>query len=219
VAITDSIGELLAAGPSVVVEAAGHSAVRDCGAPVLRTGADLYVLSAGSLVDEGLAAALRSAAEASGASLLIPAGAVAGLDGLLALRASGLESVSFTSTKPPRAWRGTEAERRHDLEAIAVPTVIFEGSAREAAGRYPKNANLAATIAFAGLGLDLTHVRLIADPAAAGNSSQIEARSSTTIMSLTMKNVQIDGNPKTSAITGFSVIAALQNRSSVFKFN
>ena len=86
------------------------------------------------------------------ARLLLPAGALAGIDGLCALRLGGLTAVKYISSKPPVAWAGTPAAARHQLAALQERTVIFSGTARDAARLYPKNANLAATVALAGLG-------------------------------------------------------------------
>jgi len=218
IAVVETLAALIEAEPDVVVEAAGHSAVRDFGEAILGQGMDLYALSAGALADDALADRLRSAAEQGGANLLIPAGAVAGIDGLLALRAAGLTSVVFTSVKPPKAWMGTAAEAEVDLAALTAPQVLFSGSAREAARLYPKNANLAATIALASLGLDQTQVRLIADPQASGNSSHVSASTEDTQLEVKMTSRHAPANPKTSSITGFSVVAALRNRVSLIRF-
>ena len=137
--------------------------------------------------------------------MLLPAGAIAGLDGLGALRLGGLQSVRYTSTKPPNAWRGTPAEQTHDLSAFTEPTTIFAGSAAEAARLYPKNANLAATVALAGLGLEQTEVTLVADPGCSSNTGRIDASGMYGTLSVECRNQPAPGNPKTSANTGLSM--------------
>jgi aspartate dehydrogenase len=143
---------------------------------------------------------------------LVPAGAIAGLDGLGTLKLAGLSRVNYTSIKPPLAWRGTPAERILPLDTLQERTVFFEGSAREAALIYPKNANLAATVALAGLGFDGTRVQLVADPAAQGNTGMIEADSEIGTMTVVMSG-RASANPKTSASTAFSLLHAIHARS------
>lgn len=217
--VTDDLAAFLGAKPDIVVEAAGQPAVRDCAAAVLRAGCEFFVISTGALADDAFRDALLATAKAGGGRIVIPVGATTGLDGLLAMRQDGLHSVTYTSTKPPKAWTGTPAETNFDLAAITTPTVIFRGSAREAALNYPKNANLAATVALASLGLDKTEVQLVADPAATGNTGRIEAQSESSHLTVIVAGRSSAANPKTSAITGMSVLSALANRASVLTFS
>jgi aspartate dehydrogenase len=161
----------------LVVECAGHAAVKAYGTKVLGTGTDLLVVSIGSLTDDTLRNALRDAAEASGARLILCSGAIGGIDLLSAARLSGIESITYTSRKAPKAWKGTPAEKLIDLDNVTAETVFYEGTARAAARDYPQNANSAATIAIASVGLDNANVRLIADPAAPGNVHEFQLTS------------------------------------------
>lgn len=213
--VTADIAAFLAAKPDIVIEAAGQPAMRAHAVDVLGHGCDLFAISTGALADDGFRAQCIATAEASGARLLIPVGATAGLDGLLAMRQDGLQSVTYTSTKPPRAWKGTPAETACDLDAITQATVVFDGSAAEAALNFPKNANLAATVALAGLGLTQTRVRLVADPAATGNTGRIEAQSENSQLTVIVAGRSSAANPKTSAITGRSILSALANRRAI----
>lgn len=209
--VFDDLGALLDRGPNVIAECAGHSAVATHGEAVLAAGKGLIVISVGALADEALLERLRAAAERGGGRILLPAGALAGLDAIAAARLAGLDRVRLTSTKPPRAWLGTPAEVAVDLPALTAPVVFFSGSARDAARQYPKNANVAAAVALAGLGFERTEVRLVADPAAEGNSHHIVAEGAFGAMEVEMRGRALPDNPKTSMLGGLSVARALVN--------
>lgn len=202
--------ELVALRPDLVVECAGQAALAEYAPELLAAGVDVMVASTGALAAPGILEEWLPADGRGRGRLIIPAGAVAGLDGLAAHRAAGLERVLYTSVKPPRAWRGTPAGEALDLETLAAPAVFFEGSAREAALAYPMNANIAATVALAGLGFDETRVRLVADPGAEGNSGLLEAESA--IGRLRVETLAFaSNNPRTSATTALSLVAAIRN--------
>jgi len=218
VQVTTDIAALLASAPQTVIKAAGHGAVVAHGDAVLRQGASLMALSVGALADAALHDRLLAAARAGGTQLLLPVGAIAGLDGLLALRQAGLHSVRYTSTKPPRAWQDSPADGLLDLAALRSPTVIFSGTARDAARLYPKNANLAAAVALAGLGFERTQVQLVADPAATGNSGRIDAEGATSRLQVTVAGAASACNAKTSGIVAHSVLSALANAAGALRF-
>ncbi|MBZ0218064.1 MAG: aspartate dehydrogenase [Fimbriimonadaceae bacterium] len=194
------------------VECAGHGALRDHGEAILRRGIDLGIVSIGAFSDADLAASLESAAQAGEAQIDILSGAIGGLDALAAARVEGLDRVTYISRKPPQSWKGSPAERQIDLDNLSEATAHFEGSARDAARLYPKNANVAATISLAGLGLDQTEVRLIADPGVSGNRHEIEAVGAFGRMALVMEGKAMPGNPKSSALTAMSVVHAIRRR-------
>lgn len=199
----------LAFRPAIAVECASHGAVAAYGPAVLRQGIDMIVASVGALADDGLFADLMAAAAAGNARLILPAGAVPGIDALSAARLGGLDEVAYTSRKPPAAWRGSPAEPAVDLDRLTNPATHFAGNARDAAQAYPKNANVAAIVALAGLGFDRTDVRLVADPEISENIHEIAARGAFGSMQLTIAGRPLPGNPRTSSLAAYSVVRAI----------
>jgi aspartate dehydrogenase len=206
--IVDALSDLLACKPQIVIEAAGHRAVAEFGAPILERGCDLLLASVGALADGALAKRLAEAAS-GGTELWIASGAVAGLDGLLAARSAGLDSVIYTSLKGPDAWKGTPAQDLLGDKARTERVIFFSGSARQAALQYPQNANVGATIALASLGLDRTRVELGSDPDVSGPLGIIEADGAFGHFRFEILALASPTNPKTSALTGHSLVAAV----------
>jgi aspartate dehydrogenase len=181
------------------------------GAAVLARRIDLMIASVGALADRGLAQTLVAAAP-TGTELWIASGAVAGIDGLLAARTAGLRSVTYTSLKAPEAWNGTPAQEALAGGAAQTGRIIFfRGSAREAAANFPQNANVAATIALASLGLDRTRVLLGSDPHVSGPLGIIEAEGDFGRFNFEILALASPKNPKTSALTGHSLVAAVRD--------
>jgi len=212
VEVVDSAGALLAARPDLVVECAGHAGVAENAPTLLRAGIDVMVVSVGALADAALERDLHAAARDGGARMILPPGAVGGIDLLAALAPSGDLEVRYRGVKPPAAWAGTPAEQVVDLAGLTGATTFFEGTAREAARAYPKNANVAATLALAGAGFEATRVELVADPAAAGNIHAYEVRSALARYEMRIENLPSSGNIKTSAATIYSLLREIRNR-------
>lgn len=192
-------------GANVVLECAGHASVREYGPAVLRAGLDLIVTSIGALSDPATVDELRDASEAGGHLMLAP-GAVGGLDGLLAARVGGLTRVRYTSIKPPVAWRGTPAEALIDFDNPAEEQVLFEGTARETARRFPKNANVAVAVGLCGLGIDETQAVLVSSRKITDPLGVIEAEGRFGRMRFETFAYASPANPKTSLLTAYSLL-------------
>lgn len=202
---------LLAWQPDVVVECAGHGAVADYVAPLLAQGVDVIMASVGVLADAPLQASLQQAAHDSGALLQTVSGAIGALDALSAAAPAGLNWVRYTGRKPPLAWKSTPAEQQLDLAQLVQAETIFTGSAREAALAYPKNANVAAAVALAGIGFDLTEVRLVADPSVDTNVHELHAQGAFGELQFSIANSPLPQNPKSSWLAALSVSHALSH--------
>ncbi|MBS0282223.1 MAG: aspartate dehydrogenase, partial [Proteobacteria bacterium] len=176
---------------------------------------DLMLVSVGALCDEDLLAELKRAEAAGGGRLILVAGALPGWDTLQTASLADLESVTLYSSKPPQAWRGTLVEKQFRLDGLGAPFTLFDGSAREAARLYPKNANIAATAALAGIGFERTRVVLIADPAIRQNIHQLEVKGAFGQFSMEIAANPSSDNPKTSLIAAMSIMRALKQEASV----
>ena len=199
----------------LLIEAAGRGSVADWTKAGLARGWDVAISSTSALTDTTLLAELTDLAQANAAQILIPPGALGGIDALAAAARLGMQSVRHEVVKPARAWAGTAAENLCDLAALTAPFTFFEGSARQAADAYPQNANVAVISAMAGIGLDRTTVALVADPNASLNSHRITAEGDFGKLSLVLENRPLATNPKSSEMTALSLLRMIENRAGV----
>jgi aspartate dehydrogenase len=200
-----SFDELLEAG--IVVEAAGRDAVGQHAEAVLAGGADLVCCSVGALADPVLRDRLIGAAARSRSRLIVPSGAVGGLDLLRAAAEMGLDEVVIEQRKPPQTLL-PEAE----AATLDAPRVVYEGNVAEVVRLFPQTTNVAAAVALAGLGFDRTVARVVADPARAGNQVMLTARGAFGELLLRLDNAP-SASPRTSAIVAHSVVSTLRRRS------
>jgi aspartate dehydrogenase len=206
----------LEALPDLVVDCAGHAGLIEHGAGVLRKGLPLVTVSLGALADDAIHAQMTAAAQHGGTQLFLASGAIGALDALSAAKVGGLSEVTYTGIKPPAGWRGSPAEDTLDLENLDTTTTHFDGTARDAALRYPKNANVAAAVALAGIGLDATQARLVADPNATGNTHIITAKGAFGSFEFTIKGNSLPESSRTSALAAMSVVDQILRKSAPF---
>ena len=204
-----SMHEVLEFQPDLVVEAAGHQAVRDYAQVCLSAGVSFVAVSVGAMADDSLYQELCQAAEQGRAKLVFPSGAIGALDYIRAVRDLPDTHIVYESRKPPSAWTD-ELQRLGQTQPIGREVVLFDGHAREAALRYPQNLNVAASLALAGRGFEATHVRIVVDPDATGNTHRVHATGSFGDMQLQIVNRPSPDNPKTSWVVGLSLMATVE---------
>ncbi len=203
---------LLSSHPvDIVVEAASQDAVRDVALSVLQNRRDLMVMSVGALLDESVHEVLSDACGDFSRTILLPSGAIAGLDAIRAVR-DELDSVCITTTKHPSSLKGARffEESGIDPNGIDSATTIFEGTAGQGVRMFPANINVAALLSLSGIGSDRTTVRIVADPNTDRNTHHIEAVGKFGSMSFTIRNFPDPQNPKTSRLATLSAIETLR---------
>jgi aspartate dehydrogenase len=205
--------ELLAHQPALVVECASQAALREHGAAVLAAGYDLIASSVGALADPAVHAQFEQALAVPGAGrLYIPAGAIAGVDALAAAKQVGISTVRYVRRAPPKTWITSGALTPEEAAALKEVKTVYSGSAREAARRFPKNANVAATISLAGIGFERTEVELIADPALTANLHCIRAEGDFGTLYTEASARTIHANTSSSKIVAGSIAHAVLSR-------
>ncbi|WP_248926935.1 aspartate dehydrogenase [Paenibacillus hamazuiensis] len=214
--ITDKEELFFAKRMDVIVECAGHEAVRTYGETVLSSGADLILVSVGALADEALQESLMAKAAECGRKIIVPSAAIGGLDRIAAGSVGPMEEVTLITRKPVKAWYGTLVERQVNLAALSEPYCAFEGAARDAARLFPESVNVSAALSLAGIGFDRTKVKVFADPGINHNTHEIEAKGKFGQIKLQIRNTPSDRNPKTGYIVAMSIIKTIRNLNSPF---
>lgn len=206
------INELLAYQPQLIVEMASQDAVKTYIPACIRTGATVVVTSVGALVDCALLSQFRQLAQAHNARVIVPSGAVGGLDYIQAVRHAPDFTMTYESRKPVQAWKPELKALGIDEQQLNKELVLFEGSADEAAKRYPQNLNVAATLALAGAGMKATRVKVVVDPALKQNKHLIHVRSQFGDMRMEITNTPSPANPKSSWVVAQSVRQVIQRQ-------
>ena len=205
-------GDLAATGATLVIEAAGRDSVLPFGRAALAAGMDFAVSSTSAFIDDAALSELIALAKTEGRQLLMPPGALGGVDALAAASRLNLTDVEHRIIKPPKAWLGTPAETLCDLNGLQEPLAFFEGSAREAADRFPQNANVAVITSLAGIGIDRTRVTLVADPTARLNAHEIRAEGDFGLLEIRLQNRPLATNPKSSEMAALNIVRLIENR-------
>lgn len=211
--VTVSSVEELADFADIVVEALPASVATKLYTRVLERGGTLVALSSGVIVKNP---SLVRLAEENGAQIIVPSGAIGGLDALKAAREGDIRSVKIVTTKAPKGLVGAPylLEKGIDVLAISTPTKIFQGNALEAAQAFPANVNVAAAVSLAGIGAANTCVEVWVDPEIRQNTHVLKVESDSSNFEIELKNFPSPFNPKTSQLAALSVIAALREISS-----
>ena len=198
----------LAEHADIVVECAPAALLPTIAEPALRAGRTLVVLSCGALLDQ---MHLVDLARAHGGRIMVPTGALLGLDAVAAAAEGEIHTIRMITRKPPRGLIGAPYLVEHgiELEGLTAPLRVFEGTAREAARGFPANLNVAVALSLAGIGPDRTRLEIWADPGVTRNTHTIELDADSARLSMQIENVPSE-NPKTGRITALSVIALLR---------
>jgi aspartate dehydrogenase len=189
VTIAKNIDELLAAKPKVIVEAASQAAAKEYVPKIAKTKTELIVMSTGALLDMDVD--LRR--------VHVPSGAIGGLDAIGSAALAGIDELTLTSRKPPKAFNLTNT----------VEQVVYEGFAEEAAKKFPREMNVAATLAIT-VKPAKVHVKVVSDPKVTRNTHQIHVKWQYGEMNLQFQNQPHPDNPHTSALAAWAAIRLLK---------
>jgi aspartate dehydrogenase len=204
------------AAADIVVEAAPAAVFEQIALPAIDAGRIFVPSSVGQLLPR---MHLVERAKASGARIVVPTGALLGLDAVRAAAEGEVSSVTIETRKPPGGLVGAPYLEKNNIDVLAVtgPTVIFEGNAFDAAAGFPANVNVAAALALAGIGPQRTTVRIWADPGVDRNIHTIKVEAAAARLTMTVENVPSEANPKTGKLTPLSVLACLRGLTATLK--
>lgn len=200
----------------IVVEAAPAAAFEEIATAAIAAGRVFVPSSVGALLPR---MQLVEQARATGARIVVPTGALLGLDAVRAAAEGAVESVTIETRKPPRGLEGAPYLKTHniDVSAVEVATLVFKGNAFDAAQGFPANVNVAAALALAGIGPERTMVEIWADPGVTRNTHTIRVEAAAARLTMTIENVPSEENPRTGKITPLSILACLRGLTSTLK--
>jgi aspartate dehydrogenase len=200
--------DALVADADLLVEAAGGHVVPALADAAFGAGKGLMLISVGALIANP---DIIDRARASGVRLLMPSGAIVGLDGIKSASVGRIDRVTMTSRKGPAALDGAPhiVNNGIDLWNLEEETEVFSGTAREACVGFPANLNVSAAVSFAGVGPDRTTVKMVAVPGLVRNCHDIEVEGEFGLLQIHLENNPSE-NPKTGRLTAMSIIRTLQ---------
>jgi aspartate dehydrogenase len=192
----------------LAIECAPAAILDQIARPMLDAGKKVMVLSVGALLSHY---DLIEVARQRGGQIMVPTGALLGLDAVAAAAEGVIHAVRMKTMKPVKGLLGAPYLVEHgiDIAPIIQPMKVFEGTAREAAKGFPANLNVAVALSLAGIGPDRTVLEIWADPDLDRNIHQIWVEADSASFEMTIRNVPSE-NPKTGRITPLSVVAALR---------
>lgn len=212
--VYDNFDKFIDSRANIIIEAASQQAVRNFGRRIIESGKDLMVMSVGALADMPFLQELLqiAASENSLSKIYVPSGAIAGIDAIRSIRHLA-DSITLTTKKSPKALAGAPffTTANVSLDNITKVTQIYEGPAAEAVKLFPANVNVAAVLSLAGIGVEKTTVRILADPETTTNQHEIIATGSFGEIKINVNNVTAPGNPKTSFLAVLSAIECLRS--------
>lgn len=199
----------------LLIEAAGQEAVPELASKTFAAGKSLMVISVGALLDHPEIIAM---ARERSCRLIVPSGAIAGLDGIKSACAGVVDRVTMTTRKPPRGLEGAPylVERGISLASLDEELEVFNGTARDACHGFPQNVNVSAAVSLAGIGPDRTRIRILAVPRLERNCHDIEVEGEFGLLHVHIENIPSE-NPKTGRLTMMSLIRAIQDASDPFR--
>ncbi|MGG5888432.1 aspartate dehydrogenase [Falsiroseomonas sp. HC035] len=200
----------------VVVEAAPAAVFEQIAIAAIEAGRIFVPSSVGALLPR---MHLVERARATGARIIVPTGALLGLDAVRAAAEGEVATVTIETRKPPRGLVGAPYLDQHgiDVAAITTPTLVFKGNAYDAAQGFPANVNVAAALALAGIGPERTMVEIWADTNVTRNTHTIRVEAASARLTMTIENVPSEENPRTGKITPLSILACLRGLTSTLK--
>jgi aspartate dehydrogenase len=192
----------------LALECAPAAILGDICLPMLNAGKRVMVLSASALLPRP---DLAEIARARGGQIIVPTGALLGLDAVTAAAEGRIESVQMITRKPPNGLAGAPylIDNKISVEGLTSALRVFKGTARDAAAAFPANVNVVAALSLAGIGPDRTVIEIWADPGVSRNCHEIRVESDSARFTMSIENIPSE-NPKTGRITALSVIAALR---------